>query len=191
MTPIKSKIDDNTYKVVSFYSDKETASDLIAQMNIFAEKLIKKLKQVYIDNPSEEFKKTKEYEKGYEITVLLLKRFNPRSVVENYSTSPEITSYTTNKGESINMCLREKLSGEYKFHDIDTLQFVFIHELAHIVTIEMNHVVSFWINFKFLLEFCNKYDLYKTKNYNIENVNYCGMEITYSPIQDKILPSYF
>ena len=89
------------------------------------------------------------------------------------------------------MCLREKLSGEYKFHDIDTLQFVFIYEFVHIVTIEMNHVVSFWINFKFLLEFCNKYDLYKTKNYNIENVNYCGMEITYSPIQDKILPSYF
>jgi hypothetical protein len=74
---------------------------------------------------------------------------------------------------------------------MDLLQFVFLHELAHIVTKEMNHVSNFWVNFKFLLEFCEKYGLYRVKNYQKENVNYCGMEVTYTPTADKELYSYF
>lgn len=191
MEHIPSKIDNVEYKVVKKYSDKEMAADIIADMNMFAARLIKELKAIYIDNPSDEFKKTKEYAKGVHLTNLMIRRFNPKAVMENESTSPELTSYTTNKGEVISLCLREKQSGENKFHDMTTLQFVFIHELAHIVTEEHDHVVNFWINFKFLLEFCDKHQLYKTKNYHKENIQYCGMAVTYSPIEDKALPSYF
>lgn len=191
MTNVISNIDNNGYKVAAKYEDKQQAADLIADMNLFALKLIERLKYVYIDTPTPEFKQTEEYQRGYMITYALLNRFNPKAVMENDAVSADITSYTTNKGETINMCLREKKSGQNKLHDLGTLQFVFIHEMAHIATKEIDHVVDFWVNFKFLLEFCERQGLYKTKNYQKENFNYCGMEITYSPIEDQALPSYF
>ncbi|MGL5936428.1 MAG: Wss1p-related putative metallopeptidase [Cetobacterium sp.] len=182
-------MDDKEYMVVAKYQDAEKAAELIANLNSFAGNLISELKKVYLEpriNISE-----KEYNKGREVVSILMRKFNPKSMRENEPDSPKNTSFTTNKGEIISMCLREKQSGENKFHDMHTLQFVFLHELAHIITKEMDHVSNFWVNFRFLLEFCKKYNLYETKNYNKENINYCGMEVTYSPLEDRNLYSYF
>lgn len=191
LTRIKSNVDNNSYQVVAKYSDTETASNLIADMNIFTIRLIKKLKETYIDTSDSNFMNTKEFKKGYEITNILLKKFNSNAFQENEPDSPETTSYTTNKGEIISMCLREKQSGENKFHDITVLQFVLLHELAHVVTKEMDHILNFWVNFRFLLEFCHKHYLYKSKDYHNETINYCGMTISYNPMGDKSLTSYF
>lgn len=194
MTRIKPDNDNREYMVVSKYQDAKKAAEIIAELNKFAIDVIKKLREVYLQNPQSTLQNpqsTIEYSKGQKITRVLEKRFNPDSMRENEPDSPNNTSFTTNKGEVISMCLREKQSGENKFHDIDILKFVFIHELAHIITKEMDHVVNFWINFRFLLEFCEKYGLYKSKSYHKENVNYCGMNVTYNPTADDNLYSYF
>ena len=193
ITRIKSTVDYNMYPVASKYVDKEKAANLIGDLNLFTIKLIAKLREVYIDNVDiiKKSRYRKEYRTGAELTNILFKRYSAGSLQENDPVSIDATSYTTNKGEIISFCLREKVSGKNNFHDLHTLQFVLLHELAHIITKEYNHSKSFWTNFKFLLEFCERYNLYKTKNYDLEKTPYCGMYITYNPINDKQLVSYF
>jgi predicted metal-dependent hydrolase len=185
---IKSTIDSKEYLVVNIYQDKEKAADLIAQINIFTVKLITTLKEKYLTT---ENKNNTEYIKGREIATILLDRFKSESLRENEPETPDKTSFTTNKGEVISLCLREKVTGKNAFHDISILQFVLLHELGHIITPELNHSALFWTNFKFLLEFSNKYNLYKAPDYEKDNVNYCGLNVSYNPIKDASLTSFF
>ena len=51
------------------------------------------------------------------------------------------TSYTINKGEKIVICLRSKFLNE--IHDINTIMYVVIHELAHVACPEFGHTPLF------------------------------------------------
>ena len=188
MVDVKSDIDSITYPVVAKYEDNKTAANMIGDIHIFTSNLIKKLKSVYF---VEGYQKNPEYEHGRHITTLLTKRFHHDSLEENDPPSADKTSYVINKGETISLCLREKQSGENKFHDLDILKFVMLHELSHMITVSIAHDIEFWTNFKFLLEFCNKHDLYKVPNYEQNGINYCGLPVTYVPSMDPKLKSYF
>jgi len=193
MERVVSSVDNNNYLVVNSYEDKAQAADLIAKINIFTVNFIKTLQRVYLTPeyvPNTGMTQY-EYAKGKEITIVLLERFRPESLRENEPESPDKTSYTTNKGETISLCLREKISGQNKFHNLDVIKFVLLHELSHIITPELNHSVLFWTNFRFLLEFCTKQKLYTAPDYNTTNVNYCGLAVTYNPVNDTTLSSYF
>lgn len=185
---IKSGIDGEKYRVVSKYSDRDIAASHIGAMNIFTIDLIKKLKEVYSTSSDTN---TNEYHKGQDIINILLERFDKKSLKENDSDDPDKTSYTTNKGKVIALCLREKQSGKNKLHDLDLIKFVFLHELAHIVSVSYIHDAEFWVNFKFLLQFCSKYNLYNSIDYKKNNVVYCGLLVEYNPVYDDIIPSYF
>jgi hypothetical protein len=193
---VKSDYDDNYYNVVKKYQDHENAADKIAKINKFAVSLIKKLQQVYLNtefaqNGAELTNQTEELKKGRIITELLIDRYNSESLFENEPTSPDKTSYVKNKGKIISLCLREKGSGKNKFHNLNLILFVFIHELAHIVSVSYSHDTEFWTNFKFLLEFCEKHNLYKSQNYASFNVVYCGLVVEYNPVFDNNIKSYF
>lgn len=190
LTPIKSSVDGNIYKVDARYDDKEIAADYIGKMNVFSINLLKKMKEVYLseDGLTNE---TPEYMKGRDAINILLKRFNSDSFKENDSTDPNKTSYTTDKGRIIALCLREKNSGKNKLHDIELIKFVLLHELAHCITVSYDHNLDFWVNFRFLLEFCVRYNLYKSIDYVKNKTVYCGLEVEYSPLSDPNIPSYF
>lgn len=196
MERIKSNIDNREYSVVTKYKDRAQAADLIANINQFTAIFIKTMQDKYISTKyyeSTSSMSVREYDRGNEITTVLLRRFNPEALQENEPDSIDKTSYTTNKGEVISLCLREKISGKNEFHDISVLQFVLLHEIAHIVTPELNHSILFWTNFRFLLDFCNKYGLYTSQMYDSrENkVNYCGLNISYNPVSDLTLQTFF
>jgi hypothetical protein len=174
--------DGNPYSVVSSYGDKKRAADMIAEINQFVVELIKRLKKYELSPPDDARKA--EYEKGREVYALLKRRFNPATVSENEPDSPAETSYTKNKGESISLCLREKESGQNKFHNVNVLKFVMVHELAHIITPEYEHSQNFWSNFRFLLEFCRAEGIYTSPDYASDVVRYCGMDIKYNPLYD-------
>jgi hypothetical protein len=178
---IKSNLDGETYKVASDYIDSKEAADKMADINLFTIKLIDKLKSVYINSDAQ----TPEQKKGLVVTNILLSKFNSNSLSENDPIDFTKTSYTKNKGEEISLCLREKISGENKLHSSQLLKFVMLHELAHIITPELEHTPLFWNNFRFLLDFCAKYDLYRSDNYTINNTMYCGMKIEYNPFYDN------
>jgi hypothetical protein len=112
----------------------------------------------------------------------LLQKFNPKKITETLPTS-EYTAYSENKGEKIAFCL-EKKKGQSKLIDLNTLTFVAIHELSHIMTKSEGHKQEFWQNFKFLLENAKDAGIYDPVDYKNEPKEYCGMKITDNPLYD-------
>ena len=112
----------------------------------------------------------------------LLQKFNPKKITETLPTS-EYTAYSENKGEKIAFCL-EKKKGQSKLIDLNTLTFVAIHELAHVMTKSEGHKQEFWQNFKFLLENAKDAGIYEPVDYKNEPQDYCGMKITDNPLYD-------
>lgn len=123
----------------------------------------------------------------------LIKKFNPDVMYEVYPNNEEgDTSFSINKGEEIGMCIRS--GNDFKhIHDINTIKFVFIHELAHVISLSEQHTEEFWKNFKYLLDVSYTNDLMELIDYNIKDnqVEYCGMNITYSPFYDKNITNYY
>jgi len=90
------------------------------------------------------------------------------------------SSYTINKGELMALCLRHK-KGDHPFHDYNTLQFVMIHELAHIASISEGHNQEFINNFIFLLRQAHSFGYYEPVNYANSPIYYCGVKVTNNP----------
>jgi hypothetical protein len=111
---------------------------------------------------------------------LLVSRFNPDALEENDITS-DSTSYSENKGEKIVVCLRDKVS-PFPFVEENTVMFVLIHELAHLMTLSVGHTPEFWTNMRKLLQECIQLGVYRNVNYSKSPVKYCGMTITDSPL---------
>lgn len=112
----------------------------------------------------------------------LVQKFNPKKITETLPTS-EYTAYSENKGEKIAFCL-EKNKGKQKLIDLNTLTFVAIHELSHVMTKSEGHKQEFWQNFKFLLENAKDAGIYEPVDYKNEPQDYCGMKITDNPLYD-------
>lgn len=112
----------------------------------------------------------------------LVDKFNPAKISETLPTS-EHTAYSENKGEKLAFCLNKKKNGS-KLIDINTLTFVAIHELAHVMTVSEGHLQEFWQNFKFLLVQAKDAGIYNPVDYKQNPSHYCGMDITDNPYYD-------
>lgn len=112
----------------------------------------------------------------------LVQKFNPTKISETLPTS-EFTAYSENKGEKLAFCLNKQKDGT-KLIDLNTLTFVAIHELAHIMTESEGHKQEFWQNFKFLLEQAKAANIYDPVDYKKNPEPYCGMDITDNPYYD-------
>jgi molybdopterin synthase catalytic subunit len=114
----------------------------------------------------------------------MVQKFNPTKISETLPTS-EYTAYSENKGEKLAFCLNKQKNGT-RLIDINTLTFVAIHELAHIMTVSEGHKQEFWQNFKFLLENAKAANIYKPEDYKKTPKNYCGMKINDNPYYDLV-----
>jgi len=113
----------------------------------------------------------------------LVKGFNPKKISETLPNS-ELTAYSENKGEKIAFCLNKKKEDDNNLIDINTLTFVAIHELSHIMTVSIGHKQEFWQNFKFLLENAKTANIYDPVDYKKKPEEYCGMTISDNPFYD-------
>jgi len=109
----------------------------------------------------------------------LKESFNPEYITENIPGSVYV-AYSVNKGEELSLCIREK--DTEKFIDDNTIIFVAIHELAHIMTPETGHTPLFWNNMKYLLEQGSSQGIYIPVDYSQSPVEYCGMDINSTPM---------
>jgi hypothetical protein len=114
----------------------------------------------------------------------LVEGFNPKKISETLPTS-ELTAYSENKGEKIAFCLNTKKDGN-KLIDINTLTFVALHELSHIMTKSIGHKQEFWENFKFLLTNAKEANIYQPVDYKKKPQEYCGMTINDNPYYDLV-----
>jgi hypothetical protein len=148
----------------------ELAADLLANVTHKCKDLVIYVGKKYPDN---------------EDVQRLVQRFNPKKISETLPTS-EHTAYSENKGEKLAFCLNKKKSDNSKLIDINTLTFVAIHELAHVMTLSEGHKQVFWQNFKFLLENAKEANIYLPVDYKKNPEPYCGMDITDNPYFDLV-----
>ena len=146
----------------------QNASNLLARTTEKLEYLVENVGQRYPDR---------------ENVQKLVKNFNPTTIKETLPTS-EYTAYSENKGEKIAFCLNKKKKDNDNLIDSNTLMFVAIHEIAHIMTTSVGHTEEFWNNFKFLLENAVELKIYTPVDYKQEPEGYCGMDITDNPYYD-------
>ena len=112
---------------------------------------------------------------------LLKENYNPDTLSETIPGS-KYTSYSVNKGEKIAICLRHS---DKSFMDMNTIVFVTIHELAHVMTISTGHTKEFWDNMRFILEQGERIGIYRPVDYKKFNEEYCGMTINSTPYNFK------
>ena len=109
-------------------------------------------------------------------------RYQPDVFSENSMSSSD-TSYSENKGQRIVVCLRDKTKPpQFPLIDINTVMFVMLHEMAHLMTETIGHTPEFWGNFKRILHDAVKIGIYTPVNYSRQPTPYCGMTITDSPL---------
>jgi hypothetical protein len=104
----------------------------------------------------------------------LYSNYNADSISEG-TVESGYTSYSVNKGEKIILCIRQK---DQSFVDKNTIMYVAVHELGHLMTKEVGHPDTFWKNFRFLLDEAIKIKLYIADNYAAKPKDYCGIQIT-------------
>jgi len=80
----------------------------------------------------------------YNLHSLINKRLDLNKMMET-GHNDDSTSYTINKGEEIHVCLREKDKNRI-LHDINTMMFVILHEMAHIMSDSIGHNNEFRSN---------------------------------------------
>lgn len=201
---VKSDIDNKDYLVRNL-PDKQQAANILAQLARDLKQIVDGLDAENVENIYNNYYKV-DFEKENKIvettsdedrraiinkkTSLLRKiqgdinrlksNFNENNISEN-TPDAKYTSYSVNKGEKIFMCIRNKNKNE-ELVDKNTLLFVAIHELGHLITEEIGHPPQFWKNFKFLLKYAINNNIYKYIDFNKYPKQYCGTSITDSPL---------
>jgi predicted metal-dependent hydrolase len=162
---VKSSLDNNEYLVRNL-DDKDNAANMLATLRLKLEKLCEIMKNKY---PNDESVKR------------MNERFNSDNITEAGKNN-QYTSYSVNKGEKIVFCIRQKDEKE-SIVDENTLTFVSIHELAHIMTKSVGHTPEFWNNFKRLLKEAVENNIYIKENYSESPKEYSGIKGSDSPLE--------
>ena len=87
-------------------------------------------------------------------------------------------AYSINKGEVIGMCV---YNNNKFIYDDNTMFFVFMHELSHIMSEKYAHDEEFWTNFGDLIDIAKKHNLYDYENYKKTKTDFCGHTLTDNP----------
>ena len=115
----------------------------------------------------------------------LFRNYKPNQLKEKHPKSLG-TSFTLNKKDVI-LCLK-KNNGK-SMVDENTLFFVLLHEISHIMTKSIGHQEDYWENFRFLLAHAIVANLYEFDSYKNEK-RYCGINISSSPIKLNEIENY-
>lgn len=167
-----SSIDNEAYIVRDDYYNKQNAADILARVNVMYVRLIKHLKKNKLDS---EWRNHIKY---------LADNYNPDVIGEHIPWSTNYTSYVERKGKKVRFCLRT--SGDRnKLHDLNTIKFVAIHELAHMMTYNYGHDDEFWSAFAFLLKEAESIGEIVLINYRYRPQPYCGISINRNPAFER------
>lgn len=163
VTYVQSSVDGKDYLVRNL-DDKNKAANMLAKVKSKLERLVEHLSSKY---------------RNREDVQRLVSKFDPNKINETKQ-GERYTSYTVNKS-AMNLCLRHKNKGE-DLIDPNTVAFVALHELAHIMTKSVGHTEEFWKNFKFLLKNAVNLGIYDHVDYSTDPQPYCGITVSDTPL---------
>jgi hypothetical protein len=161
-----STIDGKEYTVKKHFKDYQKASDILAKLNHVNKIVIAHMQKKYSDSSDVDVD-------------FLVENYNGDVLSEHTPKTTVNTSYVINKGDLIKLCLRDKKTGH--FHDMNTLIFVNLHELSHLLDREYGHNKSFWRGFQTVLNEAVELGIYRPVDYNKNPVIYCGLQIYSNP----------
>ena len=174
---VKSTVDGREYRVRDL-PDKVDAANLLARLRRKLDELTRRLRRQY---PSARAP-------GAAPVYRLLNKFSADRIRE-VDDGSKYTSYSINKGEQIVFCIRSR-DGKNTLVALNTIMFVALHELAHVMTVSVGHTDEFWENFRFLLAHAIHWKLYKPVNFRRNPQSYCWTNITDSPLNLQDMPKY-
>ena len=159
---IQSKQTGESY-IVQNLPDKKLAAETLADLHLKLQQLISYTRQTDPDHPG---------------VRRLAQKF--RGKISERTAESVYTSYTVNKGEHVHMCIRQT---DNTLVDRNTIFYVGLHEMAHIMTVGQGHTDEFKANFKFLVQRALDHGLYQYKPYHVEHQDYCGIQIKNTPVK--------
>jgi hypothetical protein len=174
---VASLVDQRVYPVLGGFSDMVQAADRLAKINAKNQRLIRFMLDKYSQPGTH----------GHTLAVRMRDRYRGDRLVENDPPDKNNTSFTEDKGEKLALCLREKVTGRDNLHDHSILEFVDLHEMAHIASEGFGHDDEFWSNFAFLLNEAKLAGVHRPVDYRKFPVNYCGLDVAYNPYYDALL----
>jgi hypothetical protein len=198
----------DSYEVLADYPDSEEAVKLLSSVNNDLINFLRYLKYKYLVYKRKsdgaivrwcdmtDYDDINDYEPVYsnrltQIVRRITTRYNPEVITENRPGKGESeTSYTVDKGRKMYVCLRDAKTN--RLHDKSVILFVMLHELSHIGNAAWGHRTSdFWPTFKFILYEATKFGIVPNIDYSKHPVAYCGSQLSYSPLYDNTLPSWW
>lgn len=168
-----SEIDGEMYPVVDTFDNSNHAANIIANINADYVRLIKHMRNNCMDTiwaPN---------------ILYLCQNYDPTRLGEHIPLTTNNTSFVLNKGKKVRFCLR-RIDNRNKFYDDNTITFVALHELSHMMTHEFGHGQKFWDCFTFVLGEAKKIKMIKIIDYKKNPQEYCGISIDRNPAIDKI-----
>jgi predicted metal-dependent hydrolase len=162
---VESEIDQQRYLVLNL-PDQQLAANQLARLRIKLEEFIHHL----------------HLNKKHMHTGIARMKKKFKAVLSESKPESKFTSYTVDKGSKIYMCLRER-DEDNRLIDENTLFFVALHELAHVMTVSIGHKPDFWDNFRFLLRHAIKDGYYTYQPYHINPQKYCSTYISDTPLK--------
>ena len=178
---ICNNIDGRCYQVFMQFESTMSASEMLAYLNTFAITLMRHMRKKFLWDGAGTHADRHMVEN-------LLANYNPDAIVENNPASDINTSYVEDKGRVFALCLREKVSGKNAIHNKNILEFVTMHEMAHMASDAIGHEdAEFWINFKKIMIAAVETNMHTPIDYSKYNINYCSLVVNYSPYYDNDL----
>ncbi len=155
------------YGIQEIFNNSDIALELLAKLHNNMSDFVARLKTKYINDKR---------------IIRLVKGFSNVEIEETTEeANDDNTAFTINKGELISLCIREHTDGR-PFHDYNSLCFVIIHEMAHVVSVSEGHNFEFIENFKFLLKEAVLMGYYTPIDYSKTPFLYCGkIKVTNNP----------
>lgn len=159
-----AKLNNVSYGYQEIFKNTSNAVEILAKLHTEMTNFVNDLKRIYPNNDG-----IRRLVTGFD-----------RLKIEEAPDEDDSTSYTVNKGDLMALCIREKKS-DHPFHDYNTLQFVIIHEMSHIMSVSEGHNEEFIKNFRFLLKEAHKLGYYHPVDYRENPITYCGLKVTNNP----------
>lgn len=172
--PVRAS-DGEVYNVCEIFPEHDRAAEALAHVNKMNVELLRYLRSTVGRAPPALQRRI----------WALLARYNPQVLSENTPHNldmPRTTSYTNNKGEAMFICLRSMETDA--LHGLSVVEFVVLHELAHVATEIWGHDTEYWVNFKWVLQQAKAAGLHEPVDYSKTPIRYCGMDIDYNPYFD-------
>lgn len=105
-------------------------------------------------------------------------RSNPHGLRET-GFGESSAAYTVNKGDQMRICVRDEKSDKL-FEDENTMYFVMLHELAHLMSKSYGHNLEFKNNFSYITKLAVDLHIYDYQDFQSNPTSYCGTDITNS-----------